>query len=99
MACLPVGAFSSYGANNAAQSFGVATDTQKVLAVEYNNVVANLVNVPTPDDWASTYAARHNSSLNVLFRDGHVECLLPTDIDPTVAEIYQQSWLPTMFQN
>ena len=52
----PVGAFSSYGANNAAQSFGVATDTQKVLAVEYNTVLANLVNVPTPDDWASTDA-------------------------------------------
>ena len=38
--------------------------------------------------------ARHHGTLNVLFKDGHVDNFLPADVDPTVAQIYQTSWLP-----
>ena len=76
-----------------------ARDTQKVLVLEYNSLVANLVGVSVPDNWPASYAARHNGTLNVLFRDGHAGNLLPTDIDPTVTPIYQASWLPGAMTN
>jgi prepilin-type processing-associated H-X9-DG protein len=86
----------SYGVNSAAQLFGVATDTQKILALEYNILVANFVNANPADSWPAQYGARHNGSLNVLFKDGHVESLVPADIDPTVPQIYQTHWLPAV---
>ena len=52
-----------------------------------------------PDNWPTFYGARHNGTLNVLFRDGHVENFVPSDIDPTVTQIYQANWLPGALTN
>ena len=86
---------SSYGVNNAAQYFGLSNDSQKILTIDYNKLVANVVNVNPSDLWSAQFAARHRGTLNALFKDGHVESHIPDEIDPTVAQTYQAYWLPT----
>ena len=90
---------TSYGVNNAAKWFALTEDSGKVLAVEYQYVVANLVTTkPRPstmDNWPNACAARHGGSLNVLFRDGSVQDMLPyVEIDPRVQALYEQYWVP-----
>jgi prepilin-type N-terminal cleavage/methylation domain-containing protein/prepilin-type processing-associated H-X9-DG protein len=89
---------TSYGVNNACGMFTITGDTTKVLAIEYLTVVAKQVALSgvTLDPWnTTTYAARHGGSLNVLFRDGSVQDMLPlTDINPQISTIYTENWAP-----
>jgi prepilin-type N-terminal cleavage/methylation domain-containing protein/prepilin-type processing-associated H-X9-DG protein len=89
---------TSYGVNNASGLFMITGDTQKVLAIEYRNLVASLVTAPgisANDFWNNCYAARHNGVLNVLFKDGSVQDMDPTaEINPNSIPIYNQYWLP-----
>jgi type II secretory pathway pseudopilin PulG len=84
---------TSYGVNNKAQDFD-ARDSQKILLLEYHQVVANLVAPNATDNWPDTVAPRHRHRLNVLFRDGAVKSVSPTDIDPRISANYQKYWLP-----
>ena len=94
----PTGPTTSYGVNNAASKFIITGDTQKVLAIEYRKVVANVVagvgQGANDPPWPSMYAARHNGVLNVLMRDGSVTDMNPSDIDPRTLSIYNTYWLP-----
>jgi len=90
----------SYGVNNAAQYLGAADDqSQKVLAVEYKQLVANVVGASAPDFWPIECAPRHNGMLNVLFADGSVHDMTQYDIDPRVTQIYKTHWLPQVFMD
>jgi prepilin-type N-terminal cleavage/methylation domain-containing protein len=84
----------SYGVNNAAQYFGPTDQTPKVLALEYKQLVANVVGVGGSDFWPAECAPRHHGMLNVLFADTTVREMTPSDIDPRVNEIYKAHWLP-----
>ena len=75
--------------------FKLHTDTRKVLILEYNQLVAYFVKVIRPDSWPTLNGARHRGSLNVLFRDGHVEPFIPAEVDPTVPNFIGARWVPT----
>jgi prepilin-type N-terminal cleavage/methylation domain-containing protein/prepilin-type processing-associated H-X9-DG protein len=89
----------SYGVNNAVQYFGATELSQKVLVVEYKHLIANVVGVSAPDFWPVECAPRHQGLLNVLFADGTVRGMTQHEIDPRVAEIYKNNWLPQMSQD
>jgi prepilin-type N-terminal cleavage/methylation domain-containing protein/prepilin-type processing-associated H-X9-DG protein len=93
----------AYAVQNAASSFSITADTQKVLALEYRNEnisttspVANLVPPNNTDIWPISYAARHNGVFNVLMRDGSVADWNQGDISPLVQEQMNTYWLPTI---
>jgi prepilin-type processing-associated H-X9-DG protein/prepilin-type N-terminal cleavage/methylation domain-containing protein len=88
------GPTGSYGINNAAQFLGTADQSQKVLAVEYKQVVANVVGLGATGFWPTECAPRHDGMLNVLFADGSVRAMAPSDIDPRVDLVYKTHWLP-----
>jgi prepilin-type N-terminal cleavage/methylation domain-containing protein/prepilin-type processing-associated H-X9-DG protein len=91
----PAANTTSYGVNNMAQQFIITGDTTKVLAIEYRQLVANLVGPTASDSWTMQYAARHNGVLNVLFRDGSVQDMEPTvEINPNIQTVYNTYWLP-----
>lgn len=90
---------TSYGVNNAAKSFSLAGDSEKVLVIEYKAVVANLVGPNASDVWPDKCAPRHGGLLNVLFRDGSVRDMAPfLDIDPRIQTVYKDNWLPQIMQ-
>ena len=84
--------FASYGVNAAVPSF--IDDGNKILMVEYERVVADVVGLTSQDIWHEEVAARHQGTLNVLYGDGHVESTVPTAINPTVTAIHNELWNP-----
>ncbi len=99
---------TSYGINNAAGKFSMTEDSSKILAVEYLYLVANVVPMPnssaTLDNWTTSYAARHDNSINVLFKDGHVEQQQPLigadgGIDPRPLANLELYWTPQSLSN
>jgi prepilin-type processing-associated H-X9-DG protein len=85
---------NSYGVNSKAGQFAVTGDTGKILVLEYKKLVADLVGSQASDFWPTTVAPRHNGVLNVLFRDGHVDCMTPADIDPRFLQLLNTYWAP-----
>jgi len=93
---------TSYGINNGAGKFSMTEDSGKVLAVEYLYLVAAYVQINstvTLDTWTTSYAARHDGQLNVLFKDGSVSLQQPLvtsdgGIDPRVQALHEQYWVP-----
>ena len=90
----PIRPTFSYGVNNAAQYIGTTDQSAMVLALEYKQLVANVVGVGGSDFWPTECAPRHHGMLNVLFADTSVRDMTPGDIDPRVNEIYKAHWLP-----
>jgi prepilin-type N-terminal cleavage/methylation domain-containing protein/prepilin-type processing-associated H-X9-DG protein len=87
-----------YGVNAVAGRFSASTDTRKILALEYQWRVAQIIGQKASEAylWGSYAAPRHSGLLNVLFRDGHVDAMLPSDIDPRNAELVNNFWAPEM---
>jgi prepilin-type processing-associated H-X9-DG protein len=83
---------SSNGMNNHASKF--VKDSNTLLLVEYNLVVANLVGSSATDVWTDQVAPRHSGILNVLFADGHVDGRTPDSVDPRNADLYNTFWRP-----
>jgi prepilin-type N-terminal cleavage/methylation domain-containing protein/prepilin-type processing-associated H-X9-DG protein len=90
---------SSYGVSNAAQYIGALDSSQKVLVIEYKELVANVVGVSALDFWPQQCAPRHHGTLNILFGDGSVGNKTPYEIDPRVDEIYKTHWLPQLLMD
>lgn len=74
----------SYGMNNKAHLFG-AGDSHKILMLDYRKSLAGIVGYSAferCEDWDANAAFRHMGTANVLYFDGHVASLGPTDTDP-----------------
>lgn len=87
---------TSYGMN--ARSARFTTDPYKVLVVEYATPVADLVG-PTASgvvSWWRDVGSRHRGLVNVLYGDGRVARVHPTEIDPTSPTIHDELWCPTI---
>lgn len=84
---------SSFGINGLVGKF-TAHDGQKVLLVEYEKTVADVVGPDATDAWQLLVAPRHADTLNVLFCDGRVETVLPSKVDPRVTSIHDSLWRP-----
>lgn len=82
-----------YGMN--ARSAGFVSDSNKILMLDYNKVVADVVGPDAADFWPKDVAPRHFGTVNVLFTDGHVEAMLPGNIDPTNTELHDMYWKPS----
>ncbi len=98
-------ALTDYGINCLSANF-LTGDSTKVLVLEYNQAVANVVAVTQlgttlgsdTDVYLTTVAPRHDGTLNVLLGDGSVTNYPPQTIDPTVAANRLRFWLPGIFQ-
>ncbi len=84
----------SYGMNIVGHRLNLSD--QKVLILEYNKPVANVfddIADMDADVWYQSVAPRHFGTCNVLFADGHVESMLPTEIDPAVQTRLEEYWM------
>ena len=97
--CTWTGVITDYGINCLSRAF--MTDSSKVLALEYDQAIASVVAVD-PANVTDVYSAhvqpRHHETLNVLYGDGSVGNVTPQEIDPTVAKIRLNRWLPALLQ-
>ncbi len=85
---------TSYGANNRMQKLN-RDDSGKVLLLDYNKILADVVGPNARDNWPKHHAPRHSESINVLFMDGHTESRDPNEIDPRIRPIHEKLWRPT----
>jgi len=85
---------SSYGANGRVHRF--TGDAHKILLLDYNKVVADVVGGASGDVWSEQIAPRHAGTVNVLFADGHVEAMTPRNIDPRITALHNEYWCPTV---
>ena len=85
---------ASYGINNRAGAMS-PDDAKRILMVEYEKVVANVVGVTANTlEWPDFVAPRHRGVMNVLYEDSHVERKRPNDIDPRVVATQNTLWKP-----
>lgn len=94
--CVWGGTRSDYGMNCLSERF-LTSDSEKVLVLEYNHVVAYVVDkdpAKVTDVYSTLVAPRHAGTLNVLFGDASVAARTPKSIDPTVAVNRLNLWLP-----
>ena len=84
---------TSYGMNCRSDRM-VSRDANKILMVEYEQLVADVVGLDFLDDWPECVAPRHHGQLNVLFVDGRVETRTPDQIDPRDWELNNRLWKP-----
>ena len=85
----------SYGINNKANMLGQG-DGHKLLLVEYETLVANVVGPDAGglDQWNDNIAPRHMGTLNVLYADGRVGSTTPELISPVVSSQHDELWKP-----
>lgn len=93
---------ADYGMNNL--SHMMIRDSHKILIVEYDKAVADVVGVNRAHshaDWDELIGDRHHGSLNILFADGHLASRMPPAIDPYIVDpqtaeytIHNELWKP-----
>jgi prepilin-type N-terminal cleavage/methylation domain-containing protein/prepilin-type processing-associated H-X9-DG protein len=88
---------ADYGMNN--RSIAMVQDASKILMLDYKQVVADVVGPDASQVWETSSAPRHHGTANVLYFDGHVKNRQPLEIDPTIAEIHDNLWLPNREQS
>ncbi|MCE9553963.1 MAG: hypothetical protein K8T91_11390 [Planctomycetes bacterium] len=88
----------SYGLNTRSYRMS-GGDSQRILALDYKQGLANVVGPQGTDDWPATVAARHRGQLNVLYYDGSVQLRRPDAVDPRVCLIHDEAWRPTRDSN
>ncbi len=86
------GGKTSYGINSRVHRF--QRDGNKILLVEYHKHVAHVVGSGAQDLWYQQVAPRHGGAANVLYGDGRVDSVDPTDIDPTIVRVHDDVWRP-----
>jgi prepilin-type N-terminal cleavage/methylation domain-containing protein/prepilin-type processing-associated H-X9-DG protein len=90
---------TDYGMNCLSEAF--QRDGNKVLVLEYDHAVANVVAADPaatlPEVYSTLVAPRHSGTLNALLGDGSVANFTPQTIDPTVPDIRLDRWLPQAF--
>ena len=71
---------TSYGGNNRMQKLN-RDDSNKVLLLDYNKILADVIGPNSRDNWLKHSAPRHSETVNVLFMDGHTETRDPAEIE------------------
>lgn len=86
----------SYGMNVAANK--LMSDSHRILALDYNHYIANVVGPSFTDTWTEMVAPRHKGTCNVLYVDGNVGSLPPLKMDPRGKALRNELWNPTTMQ-
>ena len=87
---------SSYGMNIAASK--LLSDSHRILVLDYNRTIADVVGPNYKDTWADMVAPRHKGTCNVLYVDGNVGSLPPSAMDPSKKAIRNELWNPASAQ-
>jgi prepilin-type N-terminal cleavage/methylation domain-containing protein/prepilin-type processing-associated H-X9-DG protein len=85
---------ADYGMNARAVAFN--DEAHKVLLLDYTRTVADVVGVDATQVFMQDAAPRHLGDNNVLFTDGHVESLIPDDLDPGNFALHDRFWKPAV---
>lgn len=83
---------ASYGMNSRVHV--MSADGPKILMLDYQKIVANVVGIDYTDYWPMEVAPRHRNTCNVLFVDGSVKPRLAAEIDPRDALLNNRLWKP-----
>ena len=87
---------SSYGINGHVQNLSMGNDGNKVLLLEYEKTIADVVLPDGKDDYYA-YAPqdRHTGGLiNVLYLSGAVQAMHVDALDPSVLKTHDRIWKP-----
>jgi len=86
---------SDYGMN--ARAHRLMGDEQKILMVEYEKPVVDVVGPDALDIWVDEMipvVKRHAGVVNVLYTDNHVKSCVPALINPDDPGLHDQLWSP-----
>jgi len=86
------GTRATYGMNSRVHV--MVSDGSKILLLDYEKVVADVVGFDHTDFWPNTVAPRHSGACNVLFADGHVDSMTPSAINPEDPRLNDLWWKP-----
>lgn len=87
---------SSYGVNGHVRNLNVLDNGNKVLLIEYEKIIADVVAPDGNDDFFEQVGRFHPGNLvNVLHHGGHVDTMRVDDVDPTILEQHDLWWKPT----
>ncbi len=90
---VPVSGKCSYGFN--ARVHRMQGDSGKIIALDYNKRVADVVGLNYKDIWLDQVAPRHAGNIcNVLFFDGSVNSFRPDEMDPIDPRLNNRLWNP-----
>lgn len=82
-----------FGMNGRAHRFS-GGDGNKILMLDYNKPVADVVGPAASDQWNILVAPRHGGTANFLRYDGSVHARKPKEINPTIADLHNRLWRP-----
>ena len=92
---------SSYGMNSQVRKLNVLDNGNKILLIEYEKLIANVVQSERAvisagtDEFFEHVGQFHPGDLvNVLHHGGHVATFRVDDVDPTVLEQHDMWWKP-----
>ena len=87
---------SSYGINAHVRNLSLGLDGYKVLLLEYEKIVANVVRPDGTDDYQLYVpATRHlGGNINVLYLSGSVQTRHINAVDPTIQRQHKLIWKP-----
>jgi prepilin-type N-terminal cleavage/methylation domain-containing protein len=86
---------ASYGVNAHVSSLSLMDNGSKILLVEYEKIIADVVLPDGSDDYWEYIPKFHPGDVvNVLFHGGHVDTVRTIDIDPTILEQHDLWWKP-----
>lgn len=86
------GSRATYGMNSRVHV--MVADSSKILLLDYEKAVADVVGFDHTDFWPNTVAPRHSGLCNVLFGDGHVDSMTPSAINPEDPRLNDLWWKP-----
>jgi len=90
-----VGEPTSFGFNSRSHRMQ-ASDSLKIVALDYRKPVADVVGHPPADDWAQQSAPRHRGASNVLTYSGAVLSQSMEAIDPNSCLSQDNLWRPKL---
>ncbi|MFP4215848.1 MAG: type II secretion system protein [Planctomycetota bacterium] len=85
---------ATYGMNARQHAFRRAE--RKILLLDYNKLVADVVGSSAVDVWDEEVAPRHLDQVNAAFADGSVATYNPDDIDPGLSNVHDTMWKPAV---
>jgi prepilin-type N-terminal cleavage/methylation domain-containing protein/prepilin-type processing-associated H-X9-DG protein len=85
---------TSYGGNNRMPKLN-RDDSNKILVLDYNKILADVIGPNARDNWPRHHAPRHTNAINVLFMDGHTDSIDPDEIDPRIRAYHEKLWRPS----